>query len=782
MKCHYIKYKLPKLKKKLSDLTPAISHYAKHNSKLPDDFERTPASSRVTFINTKVKEEQIKLLALGPNFAMKELSKEKKEDTMMAVDQGMERFNHGYRWMNKIRFSGASDSEPKAKHPIPSNNNTKKSPAPLLNTQTETMLKMLKTDIMATYSTCYDKEVKTKPSNIPKTHAKALVELQKDKNIIVKQSDKDKQLVVSSKTEYVDKCMEHLSDKVTYQQLKKNPRPALIGKVEEVAAAWTRKDPDLEKKMNPYHPRIPEFYGTWKTHKKEQPPPIRPVVSQIDSPAENLAHLANAVLSQAINLIPVNITSTEMFMQRMKKCFNNKLTSKHILFTADVKSLYTSIPLKHCLEVTVSFVEKNISQIDMFNLTIKEFEMILSTLLEAGYFRFNELFFKQVKGLAMGSRPAPPLAILYVYLTVEKPLLENDFTYALKHVIRPPDIDVEYWDRYVDDVFGVVEGNEGKVKRLVEYVNKLNPDIQFTYECLDEIPYLDLLVSIDTSNSSPLFNIYYKPTNLGIFINYNSHHPKNIILNTAKNEYKRALKNCSNDELKSAAFKRISYTLLDNDFPKDVIDSILEDVIKQEYAEKETKEKFESKTIISLPYISEQCVRKVKQEVRKRGLQDVVRVVFKPGTTLKQSLVKTKFNPTKCTSRSLETCNLCQQYGRYKYKDCETKSVVYLLECSLCSEIYVGETARPFRERTREHQLSIRNKEEKAFGLHYKVSHKGQAVPSLPFKASLLRSCKDEPDRKLWEAEYIKYKSPSINTQLIKCNKKQFSVDTWAVF
>ena len=123
------------------------------------------------------------------------------------------------------------------------------------------------------------------------------------------------------------------------------------------------------------------------------------------------------------------------------------------------------------------------------------------------------------------------------------------------------------------------------------------------------------------------FSRCYVDWYLGIFINYNSHHPKNIILNTAKNEYKRALKNCSNDELKSAAFKRISYTLLDNNFPKDVIDSILEDVIKQEYAEKEAKEKFESKSIISLPYISEQCVRKVKQEVRKRGLQDVVRVV-----------------------------------------------------------------------------------------------------------------------------------------------------------
>ena len=114
------------------------------------------------------------------------------------------------------------------------------------------------------------------------------------------------------------------------------------------------------------------------------------------------------------------------------------LTAKLILCTADVKSLYTSIPLKHCLEVTINFVEKNLDEINMFDLSLKDFEMILGVLLETGYFRFNDLFFKQVSGLAMGSRPAPPLAILYVYLTVAKPLLENDFTYALKQATRPP--------------------------------------------------------------------------------------------------------------------------------------------------------------------------------------------------------------------------------------------------------------------------------------------------------------------------------------------------------
>ena len=188
---------------------------------------------------------------------------------------------------------------------------------------------------------------------------------------------------------------------------------------------------------------------------------------------------------------------------------------------------------------------------------------------------------------------------------------------------------------------------------------------------------------------------------------------------------------------------------------------------------------------MSLPYISEQCIRKVKQAVRKQGLQDIVRVIFRPGTTLKQRLVQTKFTATKCTSSRVDTCNLCQQYGRYEYKHCMTKSVVYLLKCSLCDDEYVGETGMPFRFRTRKHFLAVKNQNrDTAIGVHYLESHQGVAVPEQPFTASLLRSCRDCPDRKLWEAVYIKHMSPAINTQLIKTNtkKRQFSVDTWLCF
>ena len=78
----------------------------------------------------------------------------------------------------------------------------------------------------------------------------------------------------------------------------------------------------------------------------------------------------------------------------------------------------------------MEFLEDNSHQINMFGVSLEEFKASLSALLDGGFFRFDDRFYYQKKGLAMGARPAPPLAILYVYLTVELPLLENDFSYG----------------------------------------------------------------------------------------------------------------------------------------------------------------------------------------------------------------------------------------------------------------------------------------------------------------------------------------------------------------
>ena len=71
---------------------------------------------------------------------------------------------------------------------------------------------------------------------------------------------------------------------------------------------------------------------------------------------------------------------------------------------------------------------------------------------------------------------------------------------------KTPNVEVQYWGRYVDDAFGIVEGDEVKVESLVRYVNELNPDIQFTFECLDEVPYLDFR---NPTTNSPNFKLQH---------------------------------------------------------------------------------------------------------------------------------------------------------------------------------------------------------------------------------------------------------------------------------
>ena len=765
---YYTKYKQPKLQCKL-DVLKLNNIPAKNYTNI-----NKSAANRVTTINTEITPVQRDILSLGPNFAVKETRK--KEDILKSVEKGCERFNYGYRYQHTRNNTNQEDNSPTLR--FPDSNNVYKPPAPQLHSIHENRLRVTKNSIMSICKEALDKP-QTSISNLTKQQRVELNDLRNNSSIIVKQSDKDKQLVVADKETYKNMCIDHLSDEITYTQIKRNP----IHKMEEAVGAITTHlevlNPDLAEKLTPHCPRIPEFYGTFKTHKNIDPPPLRPVVSGCDGPTEKLAHLCNAILKQAVTLIPTNIISTDMFMKRIENKFKHKLTDRHILFSADIKSLYTSIPLKHCLKVTVDFVHNHKDSINMFDLSLGEFELILSAMLSVGYFRFDNMFFQQKKGLAMGSRPAPPLAILYVYLTVELPLLENDFTYAIKYIPKPLNLpDILYWDRYVDDVFSILEGTLADVEKIMNYTNKLNPDIQFTYETGPTIPYLDVTVSIDHHNKSPIFDLYIKPSNLGIFLNYRSHHPRSILHNTAKNEFRRAHNRCSNDHLRDKAYHRISQMLIQNEYPKNVVDKLLQD-FKNESLTKHNK--ITPKSYLCLPFISEQCSRKVYTYLRKEGLINDVRVIFKPGKTLKEKLVTTKIIPTKCNKQNIDTCNICQQHGG-ESPICMTKNVVYQLNCTLCSGQYIGETCRHLRERTREHYRDISNNKG-AMGGHYSKEHSTQQIPKLPFTTKIVKPCKDWVERKICEAIEIKHINPTINTQHNKNNrrKKEYDEDTWTL-
>ena len=93
-----------------------------------------------------------------------------------------------------------------------------------------------------------------------------------------------------------------------------------------------------------------------------------------------------------------------------------------------------------------------------------------------------------------------------------------------------------------------------------------------------------------------------------------------------------------------------------------------------------------------------------------------------PPSPPSQSMVK--FDPNGKVCRRIKKCDLCpnkamqghvkshftkETYRTTKKVTCETRNVIYCLECKQCGKQYIGETKRSFRIRVNEHLGDIRN-------------------------------------------------------------------------
>jgi hypothetical protein len=363
-------------------------------------------------------------------------------------------------------------------------------------------------------------------------------------------------------------------------------------------------------------------------------------------------------------------------------------------------------------------------------------------------------------------------------------LLEYDYEYVIGAVPTRPDnlVWVQYWARYVDDCLILAEATTEEMEQLFDYINKLNPHIQFTYEMsTDNIDFLDLTIHLDQTTRRLEHELFIKPSSLGIFLNYQSAHPQSTITNCAVNEIERALKNGSTDKYKKNGVQKISGMLGKNNYPADKINKLVKRAEARQaevrQADKDTNNNNNTKHmkyVLRLPYIGEQHKRKTLAILKKSGWLEDTRVCFQPDKKLKELLSRSALLPTSCNKQSDRTCYQCDQ-------QCMTKNLVYLLTCNLCQQKYAGETGRCKRTRCWEHFKSVTNDNDKtAMGKHYLAHHADADAQLTPFKFEVLKVCKDYTERMLWQSLYIKELSPEINKQLSN-DTESWTKNTWSI-
>ena len=131
------------------------------------------------------------------------------------------------------------------------------------------------------------------------------------------------------------------------------------------------------------------------------------------------------------------------------------------------------------------------------------------TFLKKSIFQFNKKTLKQLRGTGIGTKFAPPYAIIFMADLEES---------ILKYIELKPRI----WQRYIDDIFFIWEHREDSLKQFIETLNVCHPTIKFTAEwSKEEINFLD----VGLRNRQLETDLHIKSTDTHQFLDSTSCHP-----------------------------------------------------------------------------------------------------------------------------------------------------------------------------------------------------------------------------------------------------------------
>ena len=293
------------------------------------------------------------------------------------------------------------------------------------------------------------------------------------------------------------------------------------------------------------------------------------------------------------------------------------------------------------------------------------------------------------------------------------------------------------WKKFVDDAFTVIKKNQ---KTNLESPQLINNSIQFTSEDPGEdgsIPFLDMLVIPDGEGRLKT-TVYRKLTHTNQYLHWDSHHAIPSKYSMTGTLFHSAKTICSGPKHLQDEEEHLYKTLKKSKYPTWALNRVkLRNQIatpKKRKNNRTINNNQEHKSHITVPYhrgLSESF----KMTCRKYGIE----VHLKGGHTIKNLLM----NP--------------------KDKDPTLKrsGVIYRFKCNRvgCDEEYIGEPARNFGKRYKEHQKS-------PSPIHDHITTSGHTVSVEDF--SILAREDQNLLRTIKEAIYIRANNPSLNRNVGK--------------
>ena len=152
------------------------------------------------------------------------------------------------------------------------------------------------------------------------------------------------------------------------------------------------------------------MYGLPKIHKNYCP--LRPILSMIGSPQNNLAKYLVKILVPVLDKFSnYSLKDSFQFIDKIKLIPSSKVKSSYMI-SYDIKSLFTNIPVVEVIEICVKVLyHSELKHPQMPESVCKE---MLHMAVLGVEFSFDSKMYKQIDGVAMVMSLGPILANIFV--------------------------------------------------------------------------------------------------------------------------------------------------------------------------------------------------------------------------------------------------------------------------------------------------------------------------------------------------------------------------------
>ena len=375
-----------------------------------------------------------------------------------------------------------------------------------------------------------------------KSERQALKSLKEKKHLVFQKPDKSRGVVVINKHDYIHEGETMLKGN-QYTVIDADMTYDTVDLVQKQLDLMLDDDSIDQNTYDYLYPlehktRTPHCYFLPKVHKNTPPDRVfigRTIVSNCGGPCEKIGEFIDFFLVPLVQKQPTYLRDTKDVIRKIEQL---KLPKHCLLVTIDCIGMFTNVLQTEVeKEVIKALSETNRKNYFPNMPPIRHMEALLKLILQRNCFSFNEKYYLQTTGVAMGQKCAPELCDIMFHS------LEKKFISLSDKIFK--------WYRYRDDILCFWLGDEDELANFISQINSMHPTLKFTYEwSKQEINFLDLtLYKEERFKRTQILDIkcYSKPCDTFQYLSRDSSHPNSCFTGMIKGEALRYIRNSSSE-------------------------------------------------------------------------------------------------------------------------------------------------------------------------------------------------------------------------------------------